>query len=274
MRSGLFLGDGVGALLGGFASAVACAVAASACGPADSARTGLQIYAASSLTEAFTEIESAFELVHPDTDVRLTFAGSQTLRIQIQEGAPADVFASADPGHVQALEAAGLVNGGQVFARNELVVIVPPDNPAGIESFADLPRAQRIVLGTENVPIGRYARLALARAGAEGGGPGGYPPSFADDVLARVVSEEANVRLVRAKVELGEADAAIVYRTDALASAGVRMVEIPATANVGANYLIALVTDAGNRDAGTDWIAFVLSDEGRGILARHGFGVG
>jgi molybdate transport system substrate-binding protein len=225
----------------------------------------LSVYAASSLTEAFTELEGVFESAHPETDVAPTFAGSQVLRLQIEQGAAADVFASANEEHMQALESAELVEESRVFARNDLVIIVPLDNPAGIESLEDLPHADRLVLGTANVPVGRYARAVLRLAAPTHG------EGFEAMVLSRVVSEESNVRLARAKVELGEADAAIVYRTDAGSSERVRTVPIPADVNVIADYPIAIVTRTTAREAAEAWIALLVSPDGRSVLARHGF---
>ena len=234
------------------------------CAPADSSRT-LRVYAASSLAESFTAMERAFEAAHPGTDVALEFAGSQVLRLQIEQGAPADVFASANPAHMQALVRDGRVRESRIFAHNELVLIVPPENPAGIESFGDLPRASRLVIGTENVPVGGYTREALRRAEAAGG------TGFMASVMARVASEESNVRLVRAKVELGEADAAVVYRTDTVATRRVRVIDIPPDANVSADYAIGIVDGAPSPELAGEWLAFVFSEEGRRVLARYGF---
>ncbi len=234
------------------------------CTPAEAPRT-LHVYAASSLAESFAAMEHAFEATHPGTDVVLAFAGSQVLRLQIEQGAPADVFASADPEHMRALVERGRVRDSRIFAHNQLVLIVPPDNPARIQSFRDLPRASRLVIGTKNVPVGSYAREALRRA--EAAGQGGFVAS----VLARVASEESNVRLVRAKVELGVADAAIVYRTDTVAAERVRTIEIPTDLNVSADYSIGIVDGASSTKLAEAWLAFVLSSEGRELLARHGF---
>ncbi|MXX54448.1 MAG: molybdate ABC transporter substrate-binding protein [Gemmatimonadetes bacterium] len=235
------------------------------CGSADPERQPLRVFAASSLTDAFSDMAGAFEASHPETEVVLVFAGSQVLRLQIEQGAPADVFASADPRHMESLVGEGLVTGQRVLAENELVVIVPRGNPSRIEAFADLVRAERLVIGTPYVPVGAYTREALRRAGADGGLPG-----FEAEVLGRVVSEESNVRLVRAKVELGEADAAIVYRTDA-APGRVRTVRVPSRANVRAQYLIGVVAGAENVAGAERWAGFVASPEGRRILSRHGF---
>ncbi len=191
-------------------------------------RVALTVLAASSLTEAFQDLERDFEAAHPNVDVQLTFAGSQVLRLQIQQGAKVDVFASANESHMQALVATGHLAAPRVFAQNELVLIVPPSNPAGIHTFADLGTASRIVIGSSNVPVGIYTRQVFERAASALG------DAFVARVRQQVVSEENNVRLVRAKVELGEADAAVVYRTDAAASDRVRVVSIPATFNVRA----------------------------------------
>ncbi len=224
----------------------------------------LNVYAASSLTDAFTAIEPAFEAAHDGIDVALSFAGSQVLRLQIEQGAPADLFASANPDHARALHDARLLRGVRPFAANELALIVPLDNPAGIDSFGDLTAAERLVIGTESVPIGRYTRAALSRTTAALGA------EFEATVLSHVVSLEYNVRLVRAKVELGEADAGIVYRTDAVASTRVRSIPIPADLNERAEYVIGIVTD-GDTDPAERWIAFLLSPKGQAILGEHGF---
>ena len=224
----------------------------------------LNVYAASSLTEAFTAVEVAFEAAHDGIDAALTFAGSQVLRLQIEQGAPADLFASANPEHARALREAGLLRGVRPFAVNELAVIVPLDNPAGIESFGDLTAAERLVIGTENVPVGRYTRGALRRSAAALG------TAFEATVLSRVVSLENNVRLVRAKVELGEADAGIVYRSDALASTRVRTITIPSEHQERAEYVVGIVAGRAAEPA-ERWIAFLRSPEGRAILDEHGF---
>lgn len=225
----------------------------------------LSVYAASSLTDAFAEMETMFETAHPDIDVSVTYAGSQILRLQIEQGAPADVFASANPEHMQALVDSGLVADSRVFVHNELVVIVPPDNPAGIESLEDLAEASRIVLGTANTPVGRYARDVLRMAAPSLG------EGFEAIVLSRVASEESNVRLARAKVELGEADAAIVYRTDAGSSDRVRIVEIPSEFNVIADYPIGVLRRTTVPATAEAWVELLMSPEGRAVLARHGF---
>ena len=247
--------------------AILGAAAVAAGGDEGEGRRTLRVFAASSLADAFREMETAFEAAHPDTDVTLVFAGSQVLRLQIEQGARADVFASADRRHIDSLRRAGLVTAYGEFAGTELVVIVPPDNPAAIESFGDLVRARRLVVGTEHVPIGAYTRDLLRRAAARKGS------GFESAVLDRVVSEESNARLVRAKVELGVADAAIVYRTDA-APGRVHAISVPRWANVRAAYLMGPVAGSANAEGAEQWIGFVAAPAGREILSRRGFVAG
>lgn len=223
-----------------------------------SEREPLLVFAASSLTEAFEALEPAFEAAHPDTDVQLTFAGSQVLRLQIEQGAPASVFASADRAHVDALVAADALHDPQPFARGELALIVPADSP--IERFDQLAEAERIVVGSPSVPVGRYTRTLLERAESTHG------RGFVEAIRAHIASEESNVRLVRAKIELGEADAAFVYRTDARDA---RTVPIPPELNVAARYTIGVAPGAPSEAEA--FVAFVRSAEGRAILERHGF---
>lgn len=225
----------------------------------------LQVLAASSLTEAFRDIERDFEAIHPNVDVELSFAGSQVLRLQLEQGAYADLFASANQKHMEALLKARLVLKSEVMARNQLVLIVPSSNRSTIRSFRDLPRSSRLVIGTKNVPVGIYTRKLFENARSLLGN------DFVTQVLERVVSEEVNVRLIRAKVELGEADAAIVYRTDAMASRGVRSVAIPDEINPLATYYIGQVASSKRPKLGRAFLDFVRSDQGRRILARRGF---
>lgn len=260
------------------------------CGCADglpesgSSQRALTVFAASSLTEAFREAARDFEERHADVEVVLAFAGSQALRLQIEQGADFDVFASANLGHVKALAEAGLAAAPRVFATSELAVVVPPDNPARIKSFGDLLRAERLVLGAEAVPVGAYAREALARAGAESG----YGTGFGAAALAQVVSHENSARLARTRVELGEADAAIVYRADAVAAGaawaerpgggatgpGARLLALPVPSSLGvrAEYAIAAAAGrSGDQEDAQAWIGFVLSPQGRAVLAQWGF---
>ncbi len=217
----------------------------------------LTVYAASSLREIFTDLGHELEARTPGLTVRLNFAGSQELRTQIDHGAPADVFASADARHMAGLEVTP-----RGFARNEPVVVVPRDNPAGIKSFADLPKARRLVIGAAEVPIGAYTLQILDRAGR----------AFRDRVLARVVSRELNVRQVLAKVVLGEADAAVVYRTDARAAGDkVEVIAIPGELNVVASYLVAALPGAGEPKLAQAFIELLLAPDGQRRLAAAGF---
>lgn len=231
-------------------------------------RRRLVVYAASSLTEAFNDLERRFEARNADVDVALSYGGSQLLKLQISEGAPSDVFASADEALMRELVAGGYAEPSQTFASNELVLVVPQDNPANIGELAELTRAERLVIGSHNVPVGAYTRALLSRAAEQ------YGAAFEASVLARVVSEESNVRLVRAKVELGEADAAIVYRTDAAGSARLKQLSIPAELNVRASYPIAVLTRALEPTLARRWVAYVLSPEGQAALGARGFRVG
>ena len=229
----------------------------------------LTVYAAASLRDAFTEIAQAFEESRPDARVVLNFAGSQVLRAQIERGAPAAVVATADEIHAQQLEAVGLLAASpRTFAENALVLAVPAGNPRGIAHLTDLIAADvRLVMGIADVPIGRYARAALARyAGAIG------RDGFVQAVLDNVVSFETNVRLVAAKLELGVVDAGFVYRTDVLASDGALVeIPLPPEAAIAAPYPIAVTKPAADREAATAFVDFVRSPAGQRILEAHGF---
>jgi molybdate transport system substrate-binding protein len=232
-------------------------------------RGELVVFAAASLREAFGELGGKFEREHPGIKVALELAGSQELRTQIEHGAPADVFASADQKHMQALVAAGLATAPRTFARNAPVVIVPRDNPAGLRALCDLPRAQRIVVGIPEVPIGGYTLRILDAASKQCGA------GFRAAVEARVVSREVNVRQVLSKVALGEADAAIVYRTDASARGQAALaIPIPAELNVVAEYPVAVVTGAKHPALAREFVELLLSPAGQEVLARSGFEAG
>ncbi|HET7787515.1 MAG TPA: molybdate ABC transporter substrate-binding protein [Myxococcales bacterium] len=225
----------------------------------------LLVFAASSLREAFNDLARLFERQNPGVAVELNLAGSQELRTQIENGAPADVFASADWKQMRPLVSGRLARPAHVFARNEPVIAVPAGNPAGIRSLADLPRARRIVVGVPDVPIGAYTLHILDAADRR------YGAGFRARVEAQVVSRELNVRQVLAKVTLGEAEAAIVYRTDAEAIRGVTVVPIPADLNAVAEYPIAALARAANAALADAFVALVLSPAGQEALARHGF---
>ena len=237
---------------------------------ASSGTTTLHVFAAASLAEAFEEIAHEFERGHPGTEVQLNLAGSQQLSTQIEQGAGADVFASADRRWMDYLVERGLVAGEPaVFARNRLVVIVPRTNPARIGRLQDLARpGVKLVLGAEAVPVGKYSREVLQNLSrAEGFGAG-----FARRVLANVVSEEENVKSVVGKVQLGEADAGLCYRSDVTRAVSrfVRVLAIPDSANVLATYPIAVLRGAPRGGLAQDFMALVLSASGQRVLERHG----
>jgi molybdate transport system substrate-binding protein len=226
----------------------------------------LVVFAATSLREACQSLALAFEKQHPDVKVRFNFAGSQDLSVQIENGARADVFASADWKHMRSLLSEGTVAAPTVFARNLPVVIVPKDAPNSIATFADLPKATRLVLGAPEVPIGAYAETILLSAEMA------YGKAFADKVRANVRSRELNVRQVLTKVAMGEGDAGIVYRTDALIMPDkVRIIEIPSALNVVADYPIAVLKATPHADLASAFVKLVLSREGEKVLTAAGF---
>ncbi len=231
-----------------------------------SAKAGtLTIFAAASLTDVFEAVSQGFKSKHPEVKVQLSFGGSQSLRTQIEHGAPAHLFASANPKHLAILEKKGIVRTPIVFAGNSMVVVTPPDNPAKIASFKDLPNASRIVLSGPSVPAGMYAEQILKNANYALG------RDFIDRVKKNVVSQETHVRQTLQKVVMGEADAALVYSTDAL-SAGkkVNIFSIPADYNVQASYPIAVVK-GGAETMAKMFTDYLVSDEGMKILESHGF---
>ena len=224
------------------------------------------VFQAASLKDAFAQLGKRFEADHPGAKVVANAAGSQELRTQLEHGAAADVFASADRKHMDALAAQGLVVGPALFACNEPVVVVRAGLAPPITTFTDLPRAERIVVGAPEVPIGAYTQQILRNAAAKLGA------DFPKRVEAQVVSRELNVRQVLAKVTLGEADAGIVYRSDASAARGkVAMVAIPPESNVIAEYPIAALKAAPHPDLARRWIDLVRSPAGAAALRDAGF---
>jgi molybdate transport system substrate-binding protein len=239
---------------------------APACERAAPAERELVVFAAASLREVFTRLGAELQRAHPGTELRFNFAGSQELRTQLEHGASADVFAAADFRHMDALVRAGSAATPALFARNEPVLVVAQESAASLRSLADLPAAERIVIGTPEVPIGRYTLqildLASARLGAD----------FRARVEARVVSRELNVRQVLAKVTLGEAQAGIVYRSDARAAGDeVAVVDIPPNLNVVAEYPIAVLARAPHPALARAFVELVRSPRGQAELAAAGF---
>lgn len=244
--------------------------AAAGCGDVDGgapARAGggggggdrtLTVFAAASLTEAFTSLGRTFEGSHPGVEVRFNFGGSSTLAQQITQGAPADVFAAASPATMKTVADGGDAAGEpRVFARNRLVIAVPKDDPGGVSGVRDLSRrGLKVVLCAEQVPCGAAAEKALGAAGVE----------------VEAASREKDVKAVLTKVGLGEADAGLVYRTDAKAAADrVRGIEFPEAARAVNDYPIVEVAKAPQSALAKEFVALVLGAEGGAVLGRAGF---
>lgn len=215
----------------------------------------ITVLAAASLTGAFDEASAVYGKSHKDQAVKFSFAGSQELAAQVKQGAPADVVATADTKTMDGLSAQ--VNQPRVFAKNKLAIVVPPGNPKHIASLADLAKSDlTVVLAGPTVPVGRYARDALAKAG----------------VTVKPKSEEPDVKAVVTRVRMGEADAGIVYTTD-IAAAGnaVAAVDIPDAANIVASYPVAVIKDSKKQDAANAFAQWLLTPEAREVLQKYGF---
>lgn len=218
----------------------------------------LLVSAAASLTDAFAEIESAFEDGNPGVDAVLNLGSSGALREQILEGAPVDVFASANTSNMAQVAETGVLSGeAEIFATNSLQIAVPTGNPGGVTGLEDFARDELLIgLCAEDVPCGDFGRQALANAG----------------VTPSIDTNEPDVRALLNKIEANELDAGITYVSDVLSTSGtVEGLEIPAEVNVVAEYPIATLAGAPNPDAAEAWVEFVLSDEGQAILTSHGF---
>jgi len=232
----------------------------------------LTVFAAASLTEAFTAIGKQFEAANPGMKVTFNFAGSQQLAQQIIQGAPADVFASANQPQIEAVVRNGLVDhtSVQTFTNNRLVVITPKNNPAHIQKLSDLRKpGLKLVLAAKEVPVGSYSLQFLDKASQD--------PSLGADykaaVLKNVVSYEENVRAVLSKVILGEADAGIVYRSDISRGNADKVdeLDIPDNLNVIASYYIAPVQASGQKELAKAFTKYVMSAAGKDTLRKYGF---
>ena len=247
-------------------SLIAAGLVAVACGATSAATAGspqplsgtLEVFAAASLTDSFKAVGASFHLQHPGVQIQFNFAGTPTLVAQIEQGAPADVFASADTANMSKIQADGLAAGSpKIFAHNQLEIVVAPGNPRGIGGLQDLAKPGVIYISAgPTVPAGKYAAQALAKAG----------------VAVTPRSLETDVKSVISKIELGEADAGIVYTTDVRA-AGSRVsgVQIPAIDNVVADYPIVARKSSSNLAAGEGFISFVTSAQGQSELESFGF---
>jgi molybdate transport system substrate-binding protein len=234
----------------------------SACGagpqPASAGGGTVTVFAAASLTETFTRLGRDFEAATPGTRVRFNFAGSSGLATQINQGAPADVFAAAAPANMKTVADAGGADGTPTtFVRNQLVIAVPKGNPKGVTTLADLTRpGMKVALCAEQVPCGAAARKAVEAA----------------RVKLTPVTLEQDVKGALSKVKLGEVDAALVYRTDArAATADVQGIEFPESAGTVNDYPIVVLKKAPNKAGGQAFVAYVLSGKGSAVLVDAGF---
>jgi molybdate transport system substrate-binding protein len=238
------------------------------CGDTDEASTGsppagkadktLVVFAAASLTETFTSLGKTFEAAHPGVSVKFNFGGSSALAQQITQGAPADVFAAASPATMKVVTDAKLAAGQpQVFVRNRLEIAVPPDNPGKVTALKDLTGSDlKVVLCAPQVPCGAAAVKALDAAG----------------LTVKPVSQEQDVKAALTKVRLGEADAALVYRTDVQAAAGkVTGIDFPEAAKAINDYPIATLAKAPQPALATAFVQLILSDQGKTVLTQAGF---
>jgi molybdate transport system substrate-binding protein len=229
----------------------------------------LTVFAAASLTGSFGEIGKAFEAANPGVTVTFNFAGTQALATQLTQGAKADVFASANHTYMDNMVKANLVAAGyKDFVTNVLEVILPSNNPANLQTLQDLAKPGiKLVLEDKSVPAGAYSLTILDNLGKDTT----YGADFKTKVLANVVSNETDVKQVVAKVQLGEADAGIVYVTDAIAAPTLKTIVIPANFNVIAKYPIAALTNAPQPDLAAAFVVYVLSPDGQTIMKKWGF---
>lgn len=235
------------------------------------AQDQLVVFAAASLTDAFEALADAFEVDNPDAEILFNFSGSSMLAAQLGQGAPADIFASANPQQMQSAIDEDRIAGEPItFAENRLVVIVPIDNPAVIEALDDLANeGVDLILAAPEVPIRVYTDEVLAVLADDSA----FGENYAEAVLENLVSEEPNVRQVVAKIALGEADAGIVYASDVTPDIAetVLVLPIPDEINVQAIYPIAITDDTRQSELAQRFIDFVLSEAGQKLLVEWGF---
>jgi len=246
-------------LLAVMALGAGCGGRSSSSGGSSGAGGTLTVFAASSLTDAFTSLGKTFGQQHPGWKVRFEFLGSDQLAAQIEQGDAADVFAAASTKYPEQLQGEKLLGPTKNFATNTLVLAVPPDNPAGITSVSNLGNA-KLIVGDPAVPIGAYTLQVLGNLGI-------------DPASLNIVSKEQKTTDIVSKLELGESDAGFIYTSDAT-SAGdkLKSIELPAQAQATATYPIGVVTGSKNTTAGQQWIDLVLSAAGQRVLTGDGFG--
>lgn len=252
------------------ASASASAAASGASSPVPKIQGTLTVFAAASLTDAFNQMKAAIEAANPGTKVTVNYAGSPVLRTQLSQGAKADLFASADTANMDGATSDGTIDGKpSIFAHNKLAVVIPASNPK-VATLQDLAKpGTKVVIEQISVPAGNYSRQALTKMSAD--------PSFGADfstrVMANVVSQEPDVKAVLSRIQLGEADAGMLYVSDiATATPGaVKSVAIPDQFNVIADYPIAVVKGAPNPDGAQAFIKYLLAASGgQAILQKSG----
>ena len=229
----------------------------------------ITVYAAASLRDAMDALVTAYAEVEPDVSVTISTGASSTLRAQIEQGAPADLFLSADTIHPAALAAAGLTAGeAKLVAGNRLAIIVPASNPAAVATPADLARPGLKIIGAgDAVPITGYADQLVGRLATLVGDPSGFAAAYE----ANIVSREEDVQAVLAKIELGEGDAAIVYGTDAQGSDAVRTIPIPPEADVATSSAGVLVGASAHLKEARAYLDWLTGADAQAILASFGF---
>ena len=231
----------------------------------------LTVFTAASLTGAFGEIGQMYEN-ETNISVVFNFDGSQALRTQIENGAYADLFASANKKQMNALKNGGLMNNSSVviFTKNKLSLIVPKDNPANISSLLDLAKpGLKIVMGTKDVPVGDYALQIISNLGNNSS----YGPEYKTKALANVISQETSVNYVVTKVALGEADVGFAYVSDITENLASKVdkIDIPAEYNIIAEYPMGILLEAKYPTESREFMNLVLSDEGKAVLEKYGF---
>jgi molybdenum ABC transporter molybdate-binding protein len=233
---------------------------------ASSPKVEMVAFVAANATDPFNEIIRTFQAQHPDVKLEATYAGTQVLRTQLEQGAKADLYLSADITHIEAVKKEGLIDEYIPVSRNHEIIVVPKDNPSGIHSLQDLSTKRvKLIIGTDTVPIGKYTRMIFAKADKQ------YGKQFSEGAMSHVVSLETDVKQVLQKVALGEAGAGVVYRTDVTASFAdkVTIVEIPAALNVEAVNYIAVLRDAPNPELAQKLLDLMLAPEGQSIFAKY-----
>jgi molybdate transport system substrate-binding protein len=237
--------------------------------PTTAAPIELNVLGAASLKGVLDAARPAYEASHAGVTLTISTDSSPALETKIEQGAPADVFLSADTTNPKKLVDGGFASGAAVnFAGNKLTVIVPKDNPAGIKTPADLVRAGvKIIAAGDGVPITKYATQLVEKLADQPD----YPAAFAAAYAANIVSKEENVKAVVAKIALGQGDAAICYVTDAVASADIETIEIPIAANVLATYAGVVVKESANADAAKSFLEWLAGSDGQAVLATFGF---